>query len=84
MELMDKMMKDCGLEYSVKGDMTIRQCSTFIGLIFDALRGRLLIALEKFEKTMKLLHDMMHHLRNVRRAHGPSWARCAACRRGAS
>ena len=23
-------------------------------------------------------------LRNVRRAHGPSWARCAACRRGVS
>jgi hypothetical protein len=36
MELMDKMMmKDRGLEYSVKGDMTIRQCHwhTFMGLI---------------------------------------------------
>jgi hypothetical protein len=60
MEFLDKMMKDCGLEYSVKGDMTIKQCHTFIGIIFDALRGRLLIDSEKFAKTMKLLHDIMH------------------------
>jgi hypothetical protein len=45
MESLDKIMKDYGLEYSVK--VTIRQRHTFIGLIFDALRGRLLIAMEK-------------------------------------
>ena len=29
-------MKDCGLdsEYSVEGDMNIRQCHTFIGIVF--------------------------------------------------
>jgi hypothetical protein len=29
-------------------------------IIFDALHGKLLIAKEKFDKTMKLLHDVMH------------------------
>ncbi len=53
-------MKDCGLEYSDKGGLTIRQDHLFIGIIFDALHGKLLIAKEKFDKTMKLLHDVMH------------------------
>jgi hypothetical protein len=60
MKFLDKMMKDCGLEYSDKGDLTIRQDHLFIGIIFDALHGKLLIAKEKFDKTMKLLHDVMH------------------------
>jgi hypothetical protein len=30
MQFLDKLMKDCGLEYSVKGDMTIQQVHTFI------------------------------------------------------
>jgi hypothetical protein len=36
--------------------MTIRQDHTIIGIIFDVLRGWLLIAKEQFDKTMKLLH----------------------------
>jgi hypothetical protein len=39
MNFLDKMMKDCGLEYSVKGDMTIRQNHIFIGVIFVSHRG---------------------------------------------
>jgi hypothetical protein len=62
MQFLDKLMKDCGLEHSVKGDMTIRQVHTFIGIVFDALRGRLFISKENFDKTMKLLHDMMHQV----------------------
>jgi hypothetical protein len=37
MRFVDKMVKDCCLEYSVKGDMTILQDHTFICIIFDAL-----------------------------------------------
>ncbi len=42
--------------------MTIRQDHLFtgIGIIFDVLHGKLLIEKEKFDKTMKLLHDVMH------------------------
>jgi hypothetical protein len=40
--------------------MTIRQVHTFIGIVFDALRDRLFISKEKFDKIMKLLHDMIH------------------------
>ena len=43
MALLDKMMKDFGLEYSVKGDMSIRQRHLYIGVIFDTLKGRLYI-----------------------------------------
>jgi hypothetical protein len=32
----------------------------FIGIIFDALQEKLLIAKEKFDKTMKLLYNVMH------------------------
>ncbi len=59
MHFLDKVMKDCGLEYSVKGDMAIRQKHIFIGIIFDTIRGRLFISKEKFDKTMKLLFDML-------------------------
>jgi hypothetical protein len=55
MKFLDKMMQDCGLEYSDKGDMTIRQGHLFIGIIFDVLHGKLLIAKEKFDKTTKPL-----------------------------
>jgi hypothetical protein len=43
------MMRDCGLEYSVKGDMTTQQDHLFIGIVFDSHRGRLLISKEKFD-----------------------------------
>ena len=60
MAFLDRMMKDCGLEYSLKGDMRILQRHLFIGIIFDTLKGRLFIAKEKFDKTIFLLRDMMH------------------------
>jgi hypothetical protein len=60
MAIIDKLMKECGLDYSDKGDMTIRQDHVFMGIIFDTLLGKLLIPLEKFAKTMQLLHDVMH------------------------
>ncbi len=44
MAFLDKMMKECGLYYSDKGDLTIRQDHLYIGIILDALRGRLLIS----------------------------------------
>jgi hypothetical protein len=68
MQFLDKLMKDCGLEYSVKCGMTIRQVHTFIGIVFDVLRDCLFISKEKFDKTMKLLHDMMHRAKCSPRA----------------
>ena len=59
MQFLDRMMRDCGLEFSVKGDMSIRQDHIFIGIVFDVLRGRLLITKDKFEKTMILLREIM-------------------------
>ena len=59
MAFLDKMMEECGLHYSDKGDLTIRQDHLYIGIIFDALRGRLLISKEKFDKTMALLLEVM-------------------------
>jgi hypothetical protein len=41
MTSLDKMMKDCGMDYSNKGDMTICQGRIFIGIIFNTLLGRL-------------------------------------------
>jgi len=60
MAILDKLMKECGLNYLDKGDMTIRQDHVFIGIIFDTLLGKLLITLDKFAKTMQLLHEVMH------------------------
>jgi hypothetical protein len=57
MAILDKLMKECWLEYSDKGDMTIRQDHVFIRIILDTLLFKLLIALEKFAKTM---HYVMH------------------------
>ena len=59
MAFLDKMMTECGLEYSDKGDMTIKQCHLYIGIIFDTLKGRLFIGKEKFQKTMDLLQELM-------------------------
>ena len=59
MTFLDNMMRECGLEYSTKGDMRILQRHLFIGIIFDTLKGRIFIAKEKLDKTMKLLQDMM-------------------------
>ncbi len=50
MAFLDKMMKECCLHYSDKGDLSIRQDHLCIRIIFDALRGRLLISQEKFDK----------------------------------
>ena len=59
MKFLDKMMKDCGLEYSEKGDMSIKQCHLYIGIIFDTLKGKLFIGKDKFDKTMSLLQELM-------------------------
>ena len=59
MESLDKMMKECALEYSDKGDMAIRQRHLYIGIIFDTVKGRLFIGKEKFDKTMALLAELM-------------------------
>jgi hypothetical protein len=39
--------------------MIIRQDHLFIGIVFEVLRGKLLIAKEIFDKTMKVLHNVM-------------------------
>jgi hypothetical protein len=59
MAFLDKMLKKCGLHYSEKGDLTNRQDHLHIGIIFDALRGRLLISQENFDKTMTLRQAVM-------------------------
>jgi uncharacterized protein (DUF779 family) len=67
MAFLDKMMKDCGLEYSVKGDMSIRQRHLYIGVIFDTLKGRLHIGKEKFDKLMQLLAELMQQVEALAR-----------------
>ena len=59
MAFLDKMMKECALEFLDKGDMTIKQCHLYIGIIFDTLKGRIFIGQEKFQKTMLLLQALM-------------------------
>jgi hypothetical protein len=59
MAFLNKMMKDCALEYSDKGDMAIKQCYLYIGIIFDTLKGQIFIGKEKFQKTMQLLQELM-------------------------
>ncbi len=59
MAFLDKMMKECALEFSDKGDMTIIQCHLYIGIIFDTLKGRIFIGKGKFQKTMQLLQELM-------------------------
>jgi hypothetical protein len=77
------------MDYSDKGDMTIRQDQIFIGIIFDTMAGKLRITVEKFDKTMKLLHEVMHQaeisprgmakLRGKFRHQLPGGRRAAAC-----
>ncbi len=55
MQFLDKLMKDCGLEYSVKGYMAIRQRHVYIGIIFDTVQGRLFISKDKFDKLIPLV-----------------------------
>ena len=64
MQILDKMMprKDCCLEFSDKGDMSIRQDHIFIGIVFDVVRGRLLVTTDKFNKTMELLCEIMEQM----------------------
>ena len=59
MTFLDRMMKQCGLEYSTKPDMRILQRHLFIGIIFDTAKGRIFISKEKFDKTMALLQELM-------------------------
>ena len=59
MAFLDKMMKDCALVYSDKGDMRILQRHLYIGIIFDTLKGRVFIGKDKFDKTMALLLELM-------------------------
>ena len=40
MLIIDRILKDCGMDYSDKGDMTIRQDQIFIGIIFDTMAGK--------------------------------------------
>ena len=44
MKFLDKMMKDCGLEYSEKGDMSFKQCHLYIGIILIRSRASCLLA----------------------------------------
>ena len=59
MAFLDKMMKDCALEYSDKEDMRILQRHLYIGIIFDKLKSRVFIGKEKFDQTMALLLELM-------------------------
>ena len=59
MQFLDRMMKDCALDYSDKGDMRILQRHLYIGIIFDTFRGRIFIGKDKFDKTMALLLELM-------------------------
>jgi hypothetical protein len=89
MLIIDRILKDCGMDYSDKGDMTIRQDQIFIGIIFDTMAGKLRITVEKFDKTMKLLHEVMHQAeispRGMAKLRGkfghqlPGGRRAAAC-----
>jgi hypothetical protein len=59
MAFLDKMMKECALEFLDKGGMTIKQRRLYIEIIFDTLKGRIFIGQEKFQKTMLLLQALM-------------------------
>jgi hypothetical protein len=51
------MFTDCALIFSTKGDMSVSQRHTLLGIIFDP--GRLYITAEKFDKLMMLLRERM-------------------------
>jgi hypothetical protein len=42
-DALDQMFTDCALIFSTKGDMSVSQRHTFLGIIFDTHRGRLYI-----------------------------------------
>ena len=58
-EALDQMFTDCALIFSTKGDMSVPQRHTFLGIIFDTHRGRLYITAEKFDNLMMLLRELM-------------------------
>ncbi len=58
-DAMDKMMSDCALTFSTKGDMTLSQRHLFISIIFNTHRGRMFVSAEKFAKLMALLKRIM-------------------------
>jgi hypothetical protein len=53
------MFTDCALIFFTKGDMSVSQRHTFLGIIFDTHRGKLYITAEKFNKLMMLLLELM-------------------------
>ena len=58
-DALDQMFTDCALIFSTKGDMSVPQRHTLLGIIFDTHRGRLYITAEKFDKLMMLLRERM-------------------------
>ena len=61
-DALDRMMTDCALVFSTKGDMAVRQRHIFLGIIFDSFRGRIYVTEEKFRKLMALLREIMELL----------------------
>ena len=49
-DALDKMMTDCALIFSKKGDMAVRQRHVFLGIIFDTHKRRLFVTVENFDK----------------------------------
>ena len=49
-DALDQMFTDCALIIFTKGDMSVSQRHTFLGIIFDTHRGKLYITAEKFNK----------------------------------
>jgi hypothetical protein len=62
MAFLDKMVKDCALEYSDKEDMRILQRHLYTGIIFDKLKSRVFIGKEKFDQSMALLLELMQQV----------------------
>jgi hypothetical protein len=73
---LDKMMKDCALEYSDKGDMRILQRHLYIGIIFDTLKGLIFIGKDKFDKTMALLLELMQQAESTPRVMSKLQGKC--------
>jgi hypothetical protein len=59
-DALDQIFTDCAPIFSTKGDMSVSQRHTFLGIIFDTHRGRLYITAEKFDKLMMLLRERMN------------------------
>jgi hypothetical protein len=53
-DALDQMFTDCALIFSTKGDMSVSQRHTLLGIIFDTHRGRLYITAEKFDTSVIL------------------------------